>query len=72
MQSDTILKKSRTRGKKSERWSIYLSHPKETSMRLLKEGVQIIGAALDDQIGLNLVIPITPTTRLVLGWVVGR
>lgn len=53
MQSDTILKKIRTRGKKSERRSIYLSHPKETSMRLLKEGVQIIGAALDDQIGLN-------------------
>lgn len=48
MQSDSILKKSRMRGRKSKRLSVYVSRPKETSVRLLKEVVQIIGSALEE------------------------
>lgn len=38
-----MLLKIRMRGKKFERLSTYLSHPKETSVRLYKEAIQIIG-----------------------------
>lgn len=36
------LEEKQDKGKKSERLTIYLSHPKETLIRLLKEAVQLL------------------------------
>lgn len=66
-QSDTIWKKSRTWGKKSK---MYLSHPKETSIRLLKKAVQIIASVLRLPDWTEFSYALTPVTHLVLGWVV--
>lgn len=49
---------------------MYLSHPKETSIRLLKKAVQIIASVLRLPDWTEFSYALTPVTHLVLGWVV--